>query len=100
MRSKIFRKLLAPWFPSFLEAGIGFKRDAPLPGPARIASQLRDRTLEVVERWDETFGSSYRQVRSGPCIPKHYASVNTPEQVLQRFMQRFFLESREGEFSA
>ena len=61
-RSKAFRNHLTAHFTEFLELSLGFRHDKPLPGPANIANQLRDRSLEVVEQWNDKFGTSYKQV--------------------------------------
>lgn len=61
-RSRAFRAQLTANFTDFLELSLGFRHERPLPGPASIASQLRDRALEVVEHWNDKFGSTYKQV--------------------------------------
>lgn len=61
-RSKAFRTHLTASFTDFLDLSVGFRPERPLPGPASVATQLRERTLEVVEEWNEKFGSTYKQV--------------------------------------
>ena len=62
-RSRAFRATLAQHFPAFLERTIGFRAARPLPGPADVAQQLRERALEATERWAEDYGAHYQQVR-------------------------------------
>ena len=61
-RSRAFRSALTANFTEFLELSLGFRHDRPLPGPVGIANQLRDRGLEVVEQWNDKYGSTYKQV--------------------------------------
>lgn len=62
-RSRAFRAVLAQHFPAFLERAIGFRAARPLPGPADVALQLRERALEATERWAEDYGAHYQQVQ-------------------------------------
>lgn len=78
-RSKAFRNHLTAHFTEFLELSLGFRHDKPLPGPANIANQLRDRALEVVEQWNDKFGSSYKQVALGFNYLKHNMAMRFPE---------------------
>ena len=43
---------------------VGYRADAPLPGPADVAGALRQRALEALEGWNEQFGAMYHQVGS------------------------------------
>lgn len=61
-RSKAFRNHLTAHFTEFLELSLGLRHDKPLPGPANTANQLRDRSLEIVEQWNDKYGTSYKQV--------------------------------------
>ena len=61
-RSKAFRNHLTAHLTDFLELSLGFRHDKPLPGPSGTANQLRERTLEIVEQWNDKFGSTYKQV--------------------------------------
>jgi hypothetical protein len=62
-RSKCFRRALAGQFSQFVELGVGHKPDKPLPPPAAAAVALRERSLEVIEKWHEAWGLHYPQVR-------------------------------------
>lgn len=68
-RSRAFRSLMAANFLGFLEAAVGFRADRPLPGPPNLATQLRDKALEVCEGWNEKFGVFYQQASTSqtPC---------------------------------
>ncbi|KAA6425451.1 MAG: UV-stimulated scaffold A protein [Trebouxia sp. A1-2] len=78
-RSKAFRTHVTAHFTEFLELSLGFRHDKPLPGPANIANQLRDRALEIVEQWNDKFGSSYKQVALGFNYLKHNMAMRFPE---------------------
>lgn len=65
MRSKLFRSLLVVNFDQFLSLSIGFRRDVPLPPPPSIASRLRSKSIELLEKWNVSFGIHYRQLRLG-----------------------------------
>ncbi|KAG7671703.1 hypothetical protein Ndes2526B_g07408 [Nannochloris sp. 'desiccata'] len=64
-RSSLFRSLLAEKFPQFLGLVLGFKINEPLPAPTDIAGQLRQRALELIERWHSDYGTRYPQVALG-----------------------------------
>lgn len=61
-RSSAFRALVADSFSEFLELTVGFRAAKPLPPPQQDAVQLREKTLESIERWNEECGSLYPQV--------------------------------------
>ncbi|KAJ0977341.1 hypothetical protein J5N97_012815 [Dioscorea zingiberensis] len=65
MRSKLFRSLLVVNFDQFLSLSIGFRRNLPLPPPSTIASTLRSKSIEILEKWNASFGIHYRQLRLG-----------------------------------
>jgi len=62
-RSRAFRGRLAEHFPLFLERAVGFRAARPLPAPADVAAQLRERALAATERWAEDHGAHYQQAR-------------------------------------
>ncbi|XP_068646123.1 UV-stimulated scaffold protein A homolog [Aristolochia californica] len=65
MRSKLFRSLLVVKFDQFLSLSVGFRSNLPLPPPASIASRLRSKGIEFLEKWNDSFGVHYRQLRLG-----------------------------------
>lgn len=65
MRSKLFRSLFVVNLDQFLTLSVGFRRNMPLPPPSSIASNLRKKTIELLEKWNASFGIHYRQVRLG-----------------------------------
>ncbi|ERN14096.1 UV-stimulated scaffold protein A homolog [Amborella trichopoda] len=65
MRSKLFRSLLVVNFDGFLGLSTGFRRNMPLPPPASIASILRSKSIELLEKWNDSFGCHYKQIRLG-----------------------------------
>ena len=79
-RSKAFRTYLTASFTQFLELSLGFRQNKPLPGPAAVANQLRQRSLEVVESWHDKFGSSYKQARADVSSFKHTGCLGHGQQ--------------------
>ncbi|XP_072959442.1 UV-stimulated scaffold protein A homolog isoform X1 [Typha angustifolia] len=65
MRSKLFRSLFVCDLDQFLSLSVGFRRNMPLPPPSSIASNLRKMTIELLEKWNGSFGIHYRQLRLG-----------------------------------
>lgn len=65
MRSKLFRTLLVENLDQLLSLSVGFRRNLPLPAPLAVASLLRSKAIEFLEKWNTTFGVHYRQLRLG-----------------------------------
>ncbi|XP_073045054.1 UV-stimulated scaffold protein A homolog [Primulina eburnea] len=65
MRSKLFRTLMVENLDQLLSLSIGFRRNLPLPAPTSVASVLRSKAIELLEKWNVTFGIHYRQLRLG-----------------------------------
>lgn len=65
MRSKLFRTLLVENLDQLLSLSVGFRRNLPLPAPPAVASLLRSKAIEFLEKWNNTFGVHYRQLRLG-----------------------------------
>ncbi|KAL0379388.1 UNVERIFIED_CONTAM: UV-stimulated scaffold protein A [Sesamum angustifolium] len=65
MRSKLFRNLLVENLDQLLSLSVGFRRNHPLPAPASVASVMRSKAIEFLEKWNESFGIHYRQLRLG-----------------------------------
>ncbi|XP_065860195.1 UV-stimulated scaffold protein A homolog [Euphorbia lathyris] len=65
MRSKLFRTLLVGNLDQLLTLSVGFRGNLPLPDPAAIASVLRKKAIEFLEKWNCSFGVHYRQIRLG-----------------------------------
>ncbi|GAB4861585.1 hypothetical protein Ancab_036778 [Ancistrocladus abbreviatus] len=65
MRSKLFRALMTENLDLLLSLSIGFRRNQPLPAPPAVASALRSKAIEFLEKWNATFGTHYRQLRLG-----------------------------------
>lgn len=65
MRSKLFRTLLVENLDQLLTLSVGFRRNLPLPAPPAVASVLRSKAIEFLEKWNRTFGIHYRQLRLG-----------------------------------
>jgi hypothetical protein len=64
-RSKLFRSLLVPKFEMFMLLMIGYRDDYPLPKPPDRATLLRTTSMELIEKWNDSFGVHYKQVRLG-----------------------------------
>ncbi|XP_021280050.1 UV-stimulated scaffold protein A homolog [Herrania umbratica] len=65
MRSKLFRTLIVENLDQLLTLSVGFRRNMPLPAPPAVASTLRSKAIEFLEKWNVSFGVHYRQLRLG-----------------------------------
>ncbi|KAF3326443.1 UV-stimulated scaffold protein A isoform X1 [Carex littledalei] len=65
MRSKLFRSIFVETLEQFLALSIGFRKNMPLPPPSAIASNLRKKSIEFLEKWNSNFGIHYPQLRLG-----------------------------------
>ncbi|CAK7348712.1 unnamed protein product [Dovyalis caffra] len=65
MRSKLFRTLVVENLDQLLSLSVGFRRNHPLPAPPAVASVLRSKAIEFLEKWNSSFGNHYRQIRLG-----------------------------------
>jgi len=65
MRSKLFRALVVEKLDKLLSLSVGFRRNHPLPAPPAVASVLRLKAIEFLEKWNSSFGIHYRQIRLG-----------------------------------
>ncbi|KAI3433941.1 hypothetical protein D9Q98_003743 [Chlorella vulgaris] len=61
-RSRVFREALVARLPQFLEAVLGLRAEQPLPPPPHVAESLREKALELLERWQEQYGAKYKQL--------------------------------------
>lgn len=95
MRSKLFRRLIVENLEQLLSLSVGFRRNQPLPAPPAIASKLRLKAIEFLERWNTTFGIHYRQLRLGYDYLKNTLRFQFPN--LQANAARAQQERRERE---
>ncbi|XP_027150650.1 UV-stimulated scaffold protein A homolog isoform X1 [Coffea eugenioides] len=95
MRSKLFRTLLVENLDQLLTLSVGFRRNLPLPAPAAVASVLRSKAIEFLEKWNTSFGIHYRQLRLGYDYLKNTLRYQFPN--LQANAARIQQERREKE---
>ncbi|XVE73705.1 hypothetical protein DITRI_Ditri11bG0140200 [Diplodiscus trichospermus] len=95
MRSKLFRTLLVENLDQLLALSVGFKRNMPLPAPPAVASTLRSKAIEFLEKWNVSFGIHYRQLRLGFDYLKNTLRFQFPN--LQENAARRERERRERE---
>ncbi|CAI9292081.1 unnamed protein product [Lactuca saligna] len=95
MRSKVFRRLIVENLEQLLSLSVGFRRNQPLPAPPAIASKLRLKAIEFLERWNTAFGIHYRQLRLGYDYLKNTLRFQFPN--LQANAARAQQERRERE---
>ncbi|KAK2650067.1 hypothetical protein Ddye_017556 [Dipteronia dyeriana] len=95
MRSKIFRTLVVENLDQLLSLSVGFRRNLPLPGPPAIATILRSKAIEFLEKWNTSFGVHYRQIRLGFDYLKNTLRFQFPN--LQANAARIQQERRERE---
>ncbi|KAK3193201.1 hypothetical protein Dsin_024511 [Dipteronia sinensis] len=78
-----------------LSLSVGFRRNLPLPAPPAIATILRAKAIEFLEKWNATFGVHYRQIRLGFDYLKNTLRFHFPN--LQANAARIQQERRERE---
>lgn len=98
MRSKLFRTLLVVNLDQLLSLSVGFRRNQPLPAPAAIASMLRSKAIEFLEKWNASFGIHYRQLRLGYDYLKNTLRFQFPN--LQENAARIQQERRQREIKS
>ncbi|KAI9109917.1 hypothetical protein K1719_018958 [Acacia pycnantha] len=95
MRSKLFRTLLVENLDQLLSLSIGFRQNHPLPAPPAVASVLRSKAIEFLEKWNHSFGVYYRQLRLGYDYLKNTLRLQFPN--IQANVDRMRQERRERE---
>ncbi|KAM3282529.1 UV-stimulated scaffold protein A [Capsicum chacoense] len=95
MRSKLFRIIIVENLDQLLTLSVGFRRNLPLPPPASVASVLRPKAIEFLEKWNSSFGIHYRQLRLGYDHLKNTLRLQFPN--LQANAARIRQERRERE---
>lgn len=95
MRSKLFRTLIVENLDQLLTLSVGFRNNLPLPPPAAVATLLRAKAIEFLEKWNISFGIHYRHIRLGYDYLKNTLSYQFPE--LQANAARIRQERKERE---
>ncbi|KAK7258498.1 hypothetical protein RIF29_24077 [Crotalaria pallida] len=95
MRSKLFRTLLVENLDQLLSLSVGFRKNLPLPAPPAVASVLRSKAIEFLEKWNVSFGAHYRQLRLGYDYLKNTLRLQFPN--IQANAARIQQERRERE---
>lgn len=95
MRSKLFRTLVVENLDQLMSLSVGFRRDLPLPAPPSVASLLRSKAIEFLEKWNVSFGVHYRQLRLGYDYLKNTLRLQFPN--IQANVERIRQERRERE---
>lgn len=95
MRSKLFRSIIVENMDQLLTLSVGFRRSMPLPAPPAIASCLRSKAMEFLEKWNSSYGVHYRQLRLGYDYLKNTLRLQFPN--LQANAARIEQERRERE---
>ncbi|KAL2349443.1 hypothetical protein Fmac_003443 [Flemingia macrophylla] len=95
MRSKLFRTIVVKNLDQLLSLSVGFRRNSPLPDPPTVASVLRSKAIEFLEKWNVKFGVHYRQLRLGYDYLKNTLRLQFPN--IQANVERVQQERRERE---
>lgn len=95
MRSKLFRSLVVENMDKLLSLSVGFRINQPLPAPPAVAIRLRSTAIEFLEKWNDSFGLHYRQLRLGFEYLKNTLRLQFPN--LQANAARLQQERRERE---
>ncbi|CAN8253980.1 unnamed protein product [Cochlearia groenlandica] len=95
IRSKLFRTLIIENLDQLLSLSVGFRSDLPLPGPAPVATILRTKAIEFLEKWNLSFGLHYKELRLGFDYLKNTLKLKFPD--LQATAARIQRERQERE---
>ncbi|XP_068330461.1 UV-stimulated scaffold protein A homolog [Pyrus communis] len=95
MRSKLFRTLVVENLDQLLTLSVGFRIHSSLPPPANVATALRKKAIEFLEKWNSSFGVHYKQIRLGFDYLKNTLKYQFPN--LQETATRLQQERRERE---
>ncbi|KAK8774547.1 hypothetical protein V5799_010919 [Amblyomma americanum] len=60
LRSHLFRTLILEDFQRILELLVETNPDLPLPGTPAVSKNLKEKSWETIEKWNEKFGANYR----------------------------------------
>ena len=96
MRSKLFRTLVVEKFDQLLSLSVGFRNSLPLPAPPAVATTLRTKAIEFLEKWNLSFGLHYKEIRLGFDYLKNTLKLKFPDlQATAARRQRERLEREE-----
>ncbi|KAL9833172.1 UV-stimulated scaffold protein A [Arabidopsis thaliana] len=95
MRSKLFRTLIIENLDQLLSLSIGFRSNLPLPAPPAVATTLRSKAIEFLEKWNLSFGFHYKELRLGFDYLKNTLKLKFPD--LQANAARIQRERQERE---
>lgn len=96
MRSKLFRTLIVEKFDQLLSLSVGFRNSLPLPAPPAVATTLRTKAIEFLEKWNLSFGLHYKEIRLGFDYLKNTLKLKFPDlQATAARRQRERLEREE-----
>ncbi|KAG2252501.1 hypothetical protein Bca52824_082637 [Brassica carinata] len=79
MRSKLFRTLIVEKFDQLLSLSVGFRTNLPLPAPPAVATVLRTKAIEFLEKWNLSFGLHYKEIRLGFDYLKNTLKLKFPD---------------------
>ncbi|KAA0039906.1 hypothetical protein IC582_027376 [Cucumis melo] len=100
MRSKLFRSLVVEKLDQLLTLSVGFRRNMLLPEPAAVASTLRSKAIEFLEKWNDSFGIYHRKLRLGYDYLKNTLRLQFPNiqaNAMRRQQERMERERRSKE---
>ncbi|CAK9328598.1 unnamed protein product [Citrullus colocynthis] len=100
MRSKLFRSLVVEKLDQLLTLSVGFRRNMLLPEPAAVASTLRSKAIEFLEKWNDSFGIYHRKLRLGYDYLRNTLQLQFPNiqaNAMRRQQERMERERRSKE---
>lgn len=100
MRSKLFRSIVVEKLDQLLTLSVGFRRSMVLPEPAAVASTLRSKAIEFLEKWNDSFGIYHRKLRLGYDYLKNTLRLQFPNiqaNAMRRQQERMEREIRSKE---
>ncbi|KAF2606395.1 hypothetical protein F2Q68_00045220 [Brassica cretica] len=92
MRSKLFRTLIVEKFDQLLSLSVGFRNSLPLPAPPAVATTLRTKAIEFLEKWNLL----EREERTKEILRSKFESLRDGFGVLKGEIEETIKEIKEG----
>lgn len=91
-RSHLFRTLILKDFQRFLELVADTNPDLPLPGTLAASKNLKQKSLDTIEKWNEKFGANYKVLALGMNFLKNCRQTKERTEEQPAWAQRLLSE--------
>lgn len=91
-RSHLFRTLILKDFQRVLELVADTNPDLPLPGTLAASKNLKQKSWETIEKWNENFGASYKVLALATNFLRNYRQTKERTEEQPAWAQRLLSE--------